>query len=201
MIAIVDFGVGNLRSISNMLKKAGYDSEITNDADRIASAGKIILPGVGAFDTAMIHLIDTPLRDALENAVIERKVPLLGICLGMQLLTSGSEEGRLPGLGWIDGRCKKLQPIDGLKVPQMQWNSVHVKTKHPLTEQLGEAARFYFVHSYYAEIFDQRDILLTSHHGLPIASAVARANIMGVQFHPERSHKFGCRLLKNFAAL
>lgn len=205
MIAIVNYGVGNLGSIQNMLKKVGCtESVITNQEEDLVRADKIILPGVGAFDTGMEKINESGLVGILNKIVVQEKKPLLGICLGMQLLTKGSEEGKLPGLGWIDAYTKKFQFSDeqaGLKVPHMGWNEISFSKQHDLIKDLSMPARFYFVHSYYVKCNDKQDELLSCNYGINFTCAVQHENIMGVQFHAEKSHKFGMQLLKNFASI
>ena len=205
MIAIVDYGLGNLGSIQNMLKKVGFNNSIiTNKASEIENADKIILPGVGAFDAGMEKINQSGLLQSLNKAVLEDKKPTLGICLGMQLLTKGSEEGVLPGLGWIDAYTHRFQFGEenaGLKVPHMGWNEVSVSKEHSLVKDLSIPARFYFVHSYYVKCQNKQDELLACHYGIDFTCAVQFENIMGVQFHAEKSHKFGMQLLKNFASI
>ncbi len=200
MITIVDYGMGNLGSIRNMLKKIGVDSEITSDAGRIAAATKLILPGVGAFDAGMQSLVRTDLIPVLGERVLVARVPILGICLGMQLMTHGSTEGTCRGLGWIDGRALRFAPADAaLKVPHMGWNLVRPMREAALVEALPDDPRFYFVHSYYIRCERPEDVLLTTTYGKPFHSGFHRGNVWGVQFHPEKSHKFGMHLLSNFA--
>lgn len=201
MIAIVDYGMGNLGSIQNMFKRIGAAAQVTRDAAVLAGASKILLPGVGAFDSAMQRIADSGLREVLERKALHERVPTLGICLGMQLLTRGSDEGQLPGLGWIAATTRRFPSIAGLKVPHMGWNLVAPSLPNPLTAGLPEEARFYFVHSYYVQVDDERDSVLKAHYGLTFDAAVAHGNIYGAQFHPEKSHKFGMQLLANFASL
>lgn len=201
-IAIIDYGMGNLASIQNMLKHIGVGAAITNDPEEIRSAGKLILPGVGAFDSGMRNIAELGLREVLDERVVGDRVPVLGICLGMQLLSRRSEEGSAQGLGWIDADTAKFK-FDGqsnnLKVPHMGWNLVDVRKQSRLFADMHEEPRFYFVHSYHLVCDDDRDVLGTTHHGYDFASAVEKDNICGVQFHPEKSHKFGMKLLANFA--
>lgn len=204
MITIVDYGLGNLNSIKNMLKRVGFRSEISSDPNVILAADKLILPGVGAFDHGMRNIASRGLRESLDRKALEEKVPVLGICLGMQLLCEGSEEGNLPGLGWISGRARlfKFSGADeSLKVPHMGWNEVVFNPSHPLTRDFRASVRFYFVHSYKVECSNAEDVLMTAEYGGPVVAAVASGNIMGTQFHPEKSHKFGMQLLRNFAEL
>jgi glutamine amidotransferase len=201
MLAIVDYGVGNLASIKNMLKRAGCDAVITSSQADILSADKLILPGVGAFDTCSEKLGNSGLIDVLGKKVLEQKTPILGICVGLQLLTAGSEEGVLPGLGWIGGRVVKfrqdlLQPQQ--KIPHMGWADVSLSKSSRLFEDMYEEPRFYFVHSYHVELTDPADSLVSAVYGYGFAAGVEHENILGVQFHPEKSHKFGLKMLTNF---
>lgn len=203
MIAIVDYDMGNVASVANMLKRIGAPvAVLTRDPEVLRKAAKIILPGVGAFDKGMRNLTEFGLRDALEEAAQGRRVPVLGICLGMQLLTKSSEEGTEPGLGWIDAKTTKFRfsADSGLKVPHMGWNRVAVQRPNPLLRS-DERSRFYFVHGYYVECSRPDDVIGTAHYGLDFACAVNRENIFGVQFHPEKSHKFGMALLEGFVGI
>jgi glutamine amidotransferase len=199
MVTIVDYGMGNIGSIQNMLKKIGYTSEITSNPEKIASSSKLILPGVGAFDRAMTNLKDLGLIDLIRNKA-EEGTPILGICLGMQLLAECSEEGTLPGLGLIPGTVVRFVLPDYYKVPHMGWNMVKYAGSCPLYKGFGEfeEARFYFVHSYHFICRDERNISGETHYGIAFNSSVGRENVRGVQFHPEKSHKYGMLLLKNF---
>jgi glutamine amidotransferase len=197
MITIVNYGMGNLSSIANMLRRVGVEAVSTADPKFVRTADKLILPGVGAFDNGMRQIADLGLRPALDEAVRERGTPVLGICLGMQLLTSGSEEGELSGLGWISGRTVRFR-VNGLKVPHMGWNTVRPEPGAVLFEGLEEGARFYFVHSYHVECPEDEALAHTGYGG-EFVSAVGRGRIFGVQFHPEKSHRFGMQLLRNFA--
>jgi glutamine amidotransferase len=204
MITIVDYRVGNLASIANMLKRAGFAAQITSDPGAVAAADKLILPGVGAFDTGMANLAELGLVEPLRRRALDDAAPVLGICLGMQLLLEGSEEGRLAGLGWVRGRCRRFQFAGAdsqLKVPHMGWNEVRPSRRDSLFGDLADDAGFYFVHSYYAVCDDEADVLARTTHGHDFASAVQRGNIFGTQFHPEKSHKHGLRVLKRFAEL
>jgi glutamine amidotransferase len=199
MIAIIDYGLGNLGSIKNMLKKIGEDSLITSDPAEIAKATKIILPGVGKFDAGMNGISELGLRDVLDHKVISEGVPVLGICLGMQMLTEGSEEGKLPGLGWIKGYTYKFKLDETYKIPHMGWNTTQVVNKNKLTEKFEDPMKFYFVHSYYVKTETERDTFLLTNYGVDFASGIHHNNIYGVQFHPEKSHKYGMQLLRSFA--
>jgi len=206
MITIVDYGMGNLGSIANMFKKIGVPSCIASDAKQIAAAEKILLPGVGAFDTAMTRINESGLLDVLNRKALEEKIPILGICLGMQLLTNASEEGSQSGLGWISAKTLAFKGrIDSppYKVPHMGWNIVQRHAPSLLTEGFEEFEEtlFYFVHSYYVKCDDERNSILRTTHGLTFDSAIQKDNIFGAQFHPEKSHKFGMKLLQNFARI
>jgi glutamine amidotransferase len=200
MITIIDYKTGNLGSIQNILKRIGEESVITSDKDEIARATKLILPGVGAFDTGMRNLSGLNLIDVLNVKVKVDKVPVLGICLGMQLLSRGSEEGSLPGLGWIDADSIRFRFANSLeyKIPHMGWNFIKQHKTSKLFESMYTDPRFYFVHSYFLRVHDMEDILTSTTYEMEFTSAVERGNILGVQFHPEKSHKFGMKLLKNF---
>ena len=203
-IAIVDYGVGNLASIANMLRRVGARSRIAGTREEIASATSLILPGVGSFDGGMRNLIDRGLVDVLTQKACGERVPVLGLCLGMQLLVGSSEEGSLPGLGWIDGKCVRFrQPESGpaVKIPHMGWNAVRMQSPHPLVEGLGADARFYFVHAFHLAEVPEELVVGRATHGETFPAIVASGNIAGVQFHPEKSHRFGMTLMRNFAAL
>lgn len=204
MITIVDYGLGNLSSIKNMLRRLGFEAVISADPEAIEKAAKIILPGVGAFDNGMRNIRERGLEAVLNKKALEERVPTLGICLGMQLLTGSSEEGREPGLGWIPGRALRFAfapDQERLKIPHMGWNNVTVRAESPLIRNFLPEMRFYFVHSYHVVCDDPADVLLSAEYGGTITAAVSRGNIMGTQFHPEKSHKFGMILLKNFAEM
>jgi imidazole glycerol-phosphate synthase subunit HisH len=202
VITIVDTGVGNLGSVENMLKKIGVKARVTSDAAEIEKAEKLILPGVGAFDQGMENLNGSGLTAALNRKVIAQKTPILGLCLGMQLFAKTSEEGRLPGLGWLDARITRFD-FEGmgvrLKVPHMGWNTIRISQPHPILDGFDDELRFYFVHSYHMTCGDPADVLALTDYPIPFPSVVGRENIIGVQFHPEKSHRFGMKLLRNFA--
>ncbi|MCE3259954.1 MAG: hisH [Bacteroidetes bacterium] len=203
MIVIVDYGLGNLASVLNMFRKVGAkDVVISGDKDVIAKATKILLPGVGAFDAGMTNLEASGLIPLLNQKALVEKVPVLGICLGMQLLTRKSEEGKKAGLGWIDAETVKFNPDPALKlkVPNMGWSYVSVKRKNPLID-METRNRFYFVHSYYVKCLDESQSLATSNFGIDFTCMVNKENIFGAQFHPEKSLKFGMKILDNFAKL
>ncbi len=201
MITVVDYGMGNLGSVKNMLKYLGYDSIISSEPKEIENAKKIILPGVGFFDKAMQKLESLKLISVLNEKALIKKTPILGICLGMQLLTYGSEEGVLPGLGWIPARTVRFPRNNGLKVPHMGWNLVKPVNGSTLTQNLPDVSRFYFVHSYYVTVENQTNSVLKTNYGVEFDAAIQNDNIFGTQFHPEKSHKFGMQILKNFARL
>ncbi len=202
MITIIDYGVGNLGSVYNMFKRIGVKSKITSDRAEIENATKLLLPGVGSFDYAMNKLNSSGIRKTLDAKVLEDKVPVLGICLGMQLLTHGSEEGTEKGLGWIEADTIKFIPTDNtVKVPHMGWNVVQPSTASELTRKLPLDSRFYFVHSYYVKVKSQANSILKTKYALEFDSAIQHDNIFGVQFHPEKSHKYGMKLFENFSKL
>jgi glutamine amidotransferase len=203
MIVIVDYGIGNLASVLNMFKKIGAkDVCVSADLEVISKASKLFLPGVGSFDAGMNNLEKSNLIPLLNKKVIKDKIPLLGICLGMQLLTKKSEEGVKPGLGWIDAETVKfnLDPSLKLKVPHMGWNYIKVLNQNPLIE-MESKSRFYFVHSYHVKCKDESQSLATCHFGFDFTCMVKKDNIYGAQFHPEKSLKFGMQILDNFAKL
>jgi len=197
MIVVIDYGMGNLGSISNIVKKVGHKSIITSNIEEIKKATKLILPGVGSFDNGMKNLRELGLIEVLNQKVVEQKTPILGICLGMQLMTKSSEEGKLAGLGWVDAKTKKFVS-DTLKVPHMGWNIVNQKKNSKLFNEIKSEKRYYFVHSYYVESNDKKDVLTFTNYGHEFVSSFEKENIIGAQFHPEKSHKFGMSLIKNF---
>lgn len=202
MIVVVDYGVGNLGSIVNMFKKIGVKALASSDPAVILTAEKLILPGVGAFDTAMRKFHETGLVPIVGQLVLEKKIPVLGLCVGLQLMTQGSEEGQLAGLGWFEAetiRFKFDAEYAHLKIPHMGWNTAQVRRAHPLVADWDEESRFYFVHSFHVVARDLNAVLAETDYGVNIHSILGRDNIMGVQFHPEKSHRYGLRLLKNFA--
>ena len=201
MIAIVDYGMGNVGSILNMLGKVGVRATVTANPEVLASASAIILPGVGTFDAGMERLERLDLKKVLDHQALVARKPILGICLGMQLLTRRSDEGQKTGLGWIDAETLSLRGrsgIERLKVPQMGWNQIKRETPHPLFLGLDDA-RYYFVHSYYVQCDHSADVIASADYGGSFAASIGRDNIVGTQFHPEKSHKFGLQLMRNFA--
>lgn len=205
MLTIVDYGMGNIGSILNMLKKIGVQGNISSDPSVVESANKLILPGVGAFDQGMSNLKERGLIEPLTRAVMEKKTKVIGICLGMQLFCKRSEEGTLPGLSWLDAEVIRFNfqgannENQRLKIPHMGWNTVTVKKSLSVSEGITDETRFYFVHSYHLKCNNAGDELLSATYGYPFPAAIANENLFGVQFHPEKSHRFGMQLLKNFA--
>lgn len=200
-IHIINYGLGNLRSVEKAFHRLGQNVSFAESAADIASADKLILPGVGHFAKGVANLKEKQLWDALNEAVLHKHTPILGICLGMQLMTSFSEEGNVEGLNWIKGDTKKFNTIAPLKTPHMGWNSIDIKKSAALCNGLSTDASFYFVHSYYVTCTDQRDVLTESTYGQTFVSGFQKENIMGVQFHPEKSHRTGLHLLQNFIDL
>jgi glutamine amidotransferase len=200
-ITMIDYGMGNIGSLRNMFKRIGVATEVTADATSIARAKKLLLPGVGAFDAAMQRIGELGLIDIIRKRALEDDIPILGICLGMQLLTDRSEEGVLPGLGLIAAEAKRFPRGTGLKVPHMGWNVVRPTTPSPLTARLAPDSRFYFVHSYQVQCASRKNSILSTRYGVDFDAAIQSGNIYGAQFHPEKSHRFGMTLLQSFADL
>jgi glutamine amidotransferase len=202
-LIVVDYGVGNLGSILNILKKIGVSASLSKVPEDILVANKLILPGVGAFDNAMKKLRGMGYADALNHRVLVDKIPILGICLGMQLFSKQSEEGKDAGFGWLDAQTVRFRNEDikcQLKIPHMGWNTVRICQKSPLFSNPDEARRFYFVHSFHVQCNNPNDVLACTHYGREFTSAVCHKNIIGVQFHPEKSHSFGLAFFQAFAA-
>ena len=202
MIGIISYGSGNINAIATIYKKLNIEFEIISKPEDLDNAERLILPGVGAFDATMRQLIDSGFKEKLEELVIIKKRPILGICVGLQVMGNGSEEGNLNGLGWIPGRVKRFN-IDKInqvpKLPHMGWNTVSDSRKHPLFDGVDSDFGFYFIHSYYFECDYEENILSTSEYGGEFCSSTHKNNIFGIQFHPEKSHGNGVQLLKNYA--
>ena len=204
MIALIDYGVGNVQAFLNLFKRLGIEAGRVSTRADLQQASHLILPGVGAFDHAMTMLQQSGLRPSLEDLVLDRKIPVLGVCVGMQMLASGSDEGQLPGLDWVPGRVKAFaqQPhLQNLPMPHMGWNDVQFRPEHPLFRDFEVASRFYFLHSYYFEAEDNSDVAATAEYGADFDCIVSRGNVHGIQCHPEKSHRYGAQFLKNFAEL
>lgn len=198
MVVIVDYGVGNLMAIQNIIRKVGGDSVVSSSPDVIERASKLILPGVGAFGYCAEQLTSRNLIPVLEHQVLVKKKLVLGLCVGAQLMTGGSEESPHKGLGWVDAKTVKFNSDIVPIIPHMAWSDVKFSGQLPLSKGLEEGARFYFVHSYHFVFDKQEEILATAHYGYDFTCAFQKENILGVQFHPEKSHRFGMKLFENF---
>jgi glutamine amidotransferase len=204
MITIIDYGVGNINAFVNVYKRVNVPVKIAKTAADLEDAKKIILPGVGHFDHAMSELIKSGMREKLDELVMIQKVPVIGICVGMQMMGNSSDEGKLEGLMWIDASIKKFDETKIMQVtrlPHMGWNDVKPVVSHPLFKGLEDEALFYFLHSYYFECNNSADILAVSKYGVEFTCAAHHQNVFGIQFHPEKSHSYGETLLHNFAKL
>jgi len=202
MITIIDYGVGNIFAFQNVYKRLNISTKIAKTAADLLDAEKIILPGVGAFDYAMTQLNRSGMREKLDELVLEQKKPVIGICVGMQMMANGSEEGKLEGLRWIDGEVKKFNEKtirQVTKLPHMGWNDVIPENDHALYKGLENDAIFYFLHSYYFLCNNSENSIATSEYGINFTSSVNHENVYGIQFHPEKSHHYGETLLRNFA--
>jgi glutamine amidotransferase len=199
LIVIIDYDIGNISAVANMLLRVGVRCKISRQVEDVEQAERILLPGNGSFDACMVNLRASGLIPILEHKVLQQGTPLLGICVGAQMLGHSSAEGKEAGLGWLDMEVKRFPDIPGLRVPHMGWNQVTpVVPDNRLTKEMDGDSRFYFVHSYYMEPRDTADVLLQAHYGIDFAAGVSRDNITGVQFHPEKSHRFGKKLLASF---
>ena len=204
MIAIIDYGLGNILAFANVYKRLNIVIKIARSANDLTGVSKIILPGVGAFDHAMQRLNASGMRKMLDELVQVKGTPVVGICVGMQILAESSEEGQEAGLGWVKGRVRGFKTTPGAQnqpLPHMGWNDVYPIQGQGIFSGLETNSQFYFLHSFYFECTDPSDVAAQSEYGIPFASAVSHGNINGIQFHPEKSHHFGTRLLKNFADL
>jgi glutamine amidotransferase len=204
MITIIDYGLGNVRAFANVYERLHIPVSIAKTADDLKDATKIILPGVGAFDYAMSQLIKSGMRETLDKLVLVQKLPVIGICVGMQILATSSDEGVSPGLGWLDATVKRFDASvlkSKTQLPHMGWNTIRPTCDNPLLVNISDDSRFYFLHSYYFQCNNSNDTIATTEYGIQYTSAVNKYNIYGVQFHPEKSHQWGIQLLKNFADL
>lgn len=201
-IVIVDYGMGNVRSVENKIYRAGFKPLVSFDHEVIENADKLILPGVGHFQMGMKKLNERNLIEVLNKKVLKDKIPVLGICLGMQLFSNFSEEGNAEGLGWLDAETVRFVLKDiRYKIPHMGWNSLEKKKESPLFKDIPEGSQYYFVHSYHVQCNNPEDILATTLYGYEFTSVIQKNNIFGTQFHPEKSHEFGEKLLNNFLNL
>lgn len=204
MITIVNYGSGNIEAIGNIYNRLNISWNVAESVRQLENATKLILPGVGAFDKTMGQLVESGLKGKLDELVLSKKVPVLGICVGMQILADGSDEGKLPGLGWIKGMVRMFD-VTNFKfkphVPHLGWNNVTPKQEHPLFRGIDEQRGFYFLHSYYFECSSDVNVLAETEYGSTFSSAVYSENIFGAQFHPEKSHQNGIQFLKNYAEL
>lgn len=206
MIKVIDYGLGNVGAFLNVFKTENISAEAASDKSELIGATHIILPGVGSFDMAMKLLSSSGMRETLEHLVIKMKIPILGVCVGMQMMANRSEEGTLPGLGWIDADVNHFESgarkeNSKMIIPHMGWNDVKILRESPLFHELSVDEMFYFLHSYYFQCANEKDALASTMHGFTFVSAVQKQNIFGVQFHPEKSHHFGVRVLRNFASI
>lgn len=203
MIVVVNYGLGNVQAFANIYKRLNIPAAIASSPDQLQKASKIILPGVGSFDWAMKRLSDSGMRELLDMLVMKNRIPILGICVGMQIMAGRSDEGKSSGLGWIEAEVKKfdISLNKDFYLPHMGWNDVAPCCENSLFKGIKKGARFYFLHSYYFLPKNQSDVLLTTDYNGPFASGVHRQNVFGVQFHPEKSHQYGIQMLKNFAEL
>jgi glutamine amidotransferase len=203
MIGIIDYGVGNIKAFANIYKNFNIPFVIVKNILELENVTKLILPGVGSFDHAMASLQNSGMREKLDELVLEKKLPIIGICVGMQMLAKSSEEGNLTGLGWIDGIVKKFDKskIENGPLPHMGWNTLNIKKENKIFDNLEENPRYYFLHSYYFECNNKENVIATATYGEQFECIVNHENIYGIQCHPEKSHYNGMQLLKNFGEL
>ncbi len=202
MITIIDYGLGNINAFVNVYERLNISVLIAKTSYDLKKATKIILPGVGSFDYAMNNLNRSGMRESIENLALNNKIPVIGVCVGMQILAKSSDEGVLPGLGWIDATVKRFDVSvlkSKIQLPHMGWNMIHLNNGNPLLKNINSDSRFYFLHSFYFQCNNHNDMIATTDYGIKFCSAVNHKNIYGVQFHPEKSHQWGIQLLKNFA--
>lgn len=204
MIGLINYGSGNIHAISNMYKRLNIPHYFINEISELDKADKLILPGVGDFDETMLLLAKMGMKGELDKYVLDKKIPILGVCVGMQILGESSEEGELCGFGWIKGKIKKLD-VSRIKekpfLPHMGWNSISIKKNHPILNNLDTEDGFYFLHSYYFDCENDEDVLCTTNYGYEFPTAINHNNVFGTQFHPEKSHSNGIHIFKNFANL
>lgn len=201
MISILNYGVGNIKAFASVFTRLNVSYNIVNNKSELIKSKKILFPGVGSFDNAMNLLNLSGMRDDLEDLVINKEVPILGVCVGMQMFAQKSDEGEISGLGWINANVKKIQSNDKLIVPHMGWNNINKNTTHFIVDSLSNESIFYFLHSFYFDCFDKKESICTTVYGTEFDSIVCKKNIFGVQFHPEKSHGTGLTLLNNFSKL
>jgi glutamine amidotransferase len=200
MISIIDYGIGNVNAFGNIYHSIDIPFNIAKSADDLKNSQKLILPGVGCFDHAITEFNKSEMKAKVEELVLSQNIPILGVCIGMHMLADSSDEGQLPGLGWISGKVRRFSTSNH-PLPHMGWNNILVKKEDPLLKDLNESSTFYFLHSYYFDELDTEHVLATSHYESSFASIVKLNNIYGVQPHPEKSHSYGLTLLKNFGEL
>jgi len=201
MIAIVDYGLGNVQAFKDVYNRLNVPVLIAKSSKDLVDATKLILPGVGSFDYAIMKLDESGMRKNIEDLVIDKKIPILGVCVGMQMLARSSEEGKLKGLGWIDAIVKRFDSTNSIILPHMGWNNVSPRSYSGLYKNTKEDLKFYFLHEYYLDAFEESDVEATANYEGEYVCSVRKGNIFGVQFHPEKSHHFGMQLLKNFAEI
>ncbi len=202
MITIVDYDCGNVNAIINAFKELGINAKVSKSINDIDNASKLILPGVGSYDYAMKRLFKSGLIDSLNNSVLKKKIPILGICVGMQILGNKSDEGKLPGLGWVDAEVSSFKDTNSIDIlPHMGWNNIKIIKDNLLLSSIDENSIFYFLHSYYFKSYNKENIIAKCKYGLDFTCAINSDNIYGVQFHPEKSHSFGLKILQNFSKI